>query len=117
MARAAGRVRQNACRTSRWARGGHGSSQQQAVLVVCALRQQMQEGTALMKDLSVLTPPLLMAAAVVVAVVAFLRREMGPKRPEETPEPDDIPAVPPISGQQADSQRAGTGASSEDDSR
>jgi hypothetical protein len=73
--------------------------------------------SALMKDLSVLTPPLLMAAAVVVAVVAFLRREMGPKRPEETPEPDDIPAVPPISGQQADSQRAGTGASSEDDSR
>jgi hypothetical protein len=70
-----------------------------------------------MKDLSVLTPPLLMGIAVLVAVGAFLRHEMGPKRPEETQEADDIPAVPSISGHGDDSHPAGTGSAPEDDRR
>ena len=52
-----------------------------------------------MQDISALTPPLLMCAVVLLAIGAFLRHEMNRKRPEEIDPAEDIPAVPPISGQ------------------
>jgi hypothetical protein len=61
----------------------------------------MLEGAAMMQDISVLTPPLLMCAAVLLAIGLFLRHEMGRKAPEDEDRPEDIPAVPPISGQDA----------------
>jgi len=52
-----------------------------------------------MQDLSVLTPPLLMCAAVLLAVGAFLRHEMGRKRPDDTDRQDDIVPPAPIPSQ------------------
>jgi hypothetical protein len=52
-----------------------------------------------MQDISALTPPLLMCAAVLLAIGAFLRHEMNRKRPEDIDQPQDIPAVSPISDQ------------------
>jgi hypothetical protein len=49
----------------------------------------------MMQDLSALTPPLLMGLAVLVAIGAFLRHEIGRKRPDEdalsADTPDDRP--------------------------
>jgi hypothetical protein len=67
-----------------------------------------------MQDISVLTPPLLMCAAVLVAVGMFLRHEMNRKRPEEQDGPDDIPAEPPIPGQQVSDKPASSGPSGDD---
>ena len=52
-----------------------------------------------MQDISALAPPLLMCAVVLLAIGAFLRHEMNRKRPEDIDPAQDIPAVPPISGQ------------------
>jgi hypothetical protein len=54
--------------------------------------------------LSALTPPLLMCAVVLIAIVAFLRHEMGKKRPDESESAHDIPSVPQISDHRADDQ-------------
>jgi len=50
-----------------------------------------------MRDISALTPPLLMCAVVLLAIGAFLRHEMGRKRPEDIDQPQDIPASLPNS--------------------
>lgn len=50
-----------------------------------------------MKDLAVLTPPLLTCAAVLLAVGAFLRHEMGKKRPAEDEQSSDGIDKPPTS--------------------
>lgn len=60
-----------------------------------------------MQDLAVLTPPLLMCAAVLFAVGAFLRHEMGKKRPEEDePQPDPVDPSH-VSGSDVDGSMAG----------
>jgi hypothetical protein len=42
-------------------------------------------------DLAVLTPPAVVCAALLIAIVAFLRREMGPRRPgDDEAQPPDI---------------------------
>jgi hypothetical protein len=74
-------------------------------------RLQKPEGDGRVQELSALTPPLLVLAVIVIAIVAFLRHEMGRKRPDESAPPDDIPAVPPISDHRADDQPSGRGAS------
>jgi hypothetical protein len=74
----------------------------------------MPEGAAFMQDISALTPPLLMCAAVLVAIGAFLRHEMNRKRPADEDSPDDIPAVPPISGGQGSGQPASPSRSAQD---
>jgi hypothetical protein len=61
------------------------------------------------QDLAVLTPPLLMCAAVLFAIGAFLRHEMGKKRPEEGDPQAGAADAPPVSGQDADGGRAGAG--------
>ncbi len=61
----------------------------------------------LVQDLEVLIPPLLMCAAVLFAVGAFLRHEMGKKRPEEDePLPDPVDASH-VSGSDVDGSMAG----------
>ena len=69
-----------------------------------------------MQDISALTPPLLMCAAVLLAIGAFLRHEMNRKRPEDIDQAQDIPAVPPISGQSRPANNEeSTDSSAEDD--
>ena len=69
-----------------------------------------------MQDISALTPPLLMCAAVLLAIGAFLRHEMNRKRPEDIDQAQDIPAVPPISGQsQPANNEESTDSSADDD--
>jgi len=75
----------------------------------------MLEGAAMMQDISVLTPPLLMCAAVLLAIGAFLRHEMSRKGPEDEDRPEDIPAVPPISGQETVGNNPVSAISSVDD--
>jgi hypothetical protein len=46
---------------------------------------------AVLSDLAVLTPPAVVCAALLIAIVAFLRREMGPRRSgEDEAQPPDI---------------------------
>jgi hypothetical protein len=52
-----------------------------------------------------------MATVVVIAVVAFLRHEMGKRRPDEPESAEDNPAKAQISDDQPDSQATGTGPS------
>lgn len=57
-----------------------------------------------MQVLSALTPPLLICAVVVIAIVAFLRHEMGKKKPDESERDADIRAERPISDPQRDAE-------------
>jgi hypothetical protein len=88
-------------------RSAEGSSAQRADQ---ELRQA--RGVVPLQDLSALTPPLLICAVVLIAIVAFLRHELGKKRPDESESAHDIPPRPPISDHRADDQV--TGASSAD---
>ena len=60
-----------------------------------------------------LTPPLLMCAVVLIAVGAFLRHEMGRKRPQEDEDADAGPPAPTASERQSDSSVAGAGSSAD----
>lgn len=60
-----------------------------------------------MSDLAVLTPPFLVAAAVIIAIVAFLRHEMGRKRPDRADLEEDFPAAGPQTDNEEDSKSAG----------
>lgn len=45
----------------------------------------------MLSDLAVLTPPAVVCAALLIAIVAFLRREMGPRRSgDDEAQPPDI---------------------------
>jgi hypothetical protein len=45
----------------------------------------------MLADLAVLTPPAVVCAALLIAIVAFLRHEMGPRRPgDDEAQPPDI---------------------------
>lgn len=58
----------------------------------------------MLSDLAVLTPPAVVCAALLIAIIAFLRHEMGPRRPgpDESQPPDisvnDQIAEPGITG-------------------
>ena len=60
-----------------------------------------------------LTPPLLMCAVVLIAVGAFLRHEMGRKRPQEDEDADAGRPAPTASERQSDTNVAGAGSSAD----
>lgn len=62
-----------------------------------------------MKYVSVLTPPLLVCAVFLIAVIAFLRHEMGGRRPDrqDPPASGEFPDDDPIRSRDPDTQPRG----------